>query len=106
MASHLCNRALSLARKPHLHRLSGLAEEVEAHQVALSERAQPADGLDYEVCFGSGDKMKVSIVWDSKEQLDALVQPFGLDGARLLRRQTRPQCLARRRRQRVRRQGR
>ena len=31
----------------------------------------PADGLDYEVCFGSGDKLKVSQVWDTREQLDA-----------------------------------
>jgi hypothetical protein len=23
------------------------------------------------VCFGSGDKMKVSLVWDSKEQFEA-----------------------------------
>ena len=35
------------------------------------ENVSPADGLDYEVCFGSGDKMKVSLVWDSKEQFDA-----------------------------------
>jgi hypothetical protein len=26
----------------------------------------PAKGLDYEICFGSGDKMKVSQVWDSQ----------------------------------------
>ena len=32
------------------------------------ENVSPADGLDYEVCFGSGDKLKVSLVWDSKEQ--------------------------------------
>ena len=38
---------------------------------------QPADGLDYEVCFGSGDKMRVSLVWDTPEQLDAF-------GARLM----------------------
>jgi hypothetical protein len=31
----------------------------------------PADGLNYEVCFGSGDQLKVSQVWDSKEQMDA-----------------------------------
>lgn len=31
----------------------------------------PADGLDYEICFGSGDKLKVSQVWDSQQQLDA-----------------------------------
>jgi hypothetical protein len=30
----------------------------------------PADGLDYEVCFGSEGNLKVSQVWDSKEQLD------------------------------------
>ena len=35
------------------------------------EGISPADGLDYELCFGSGDKMKVSLVWDSKEQFDA-----------------------------------
>jgi hypothetical protein len=30
----------------------------------------PADGLDYELCFGSDD-LKVSQVWDSRDQLDA-----------------------------------
>jgi hypothetical protein len=31
----------------------------------------PADGLDYEVCFGSGDQHRVSQVWDTQEHLDA-----------------------------------
>ena len=35
------------------------------------EGISPANGLDYELCFGSGDQHKVSLVWDSKEQLDA-----------------------------------
>jgi hypothetical protein len=46
----------------------------------------PADGLDYELCFGSGDKMKVSLVWDSKEQFEAFAErltpiltEFGID---------------------------
>ena len=46
----------------------------------------PADGLDYEICFGSGDKLKVSQVWDSQEQLDAfgarlmpILNEFGID---------------------------
>ena len=30
----------------------------------------PADGLDYEICFGSEGNLKVSQVWDSREQLD------------------------------------
>ncbi len=31
----------------------------------------PADGLEYEICYGSGDNLKVSQVWDSQHQLDA-----------------------------------
>ena len=31
----------------------------------------PPDGLDYHVCFGSEDKLRVSEIWDSREQLDA-----------------------------------
>ena len=34
----------------------------------------PADGLDYEICFGSGDNLKVSQVWDSQQQLDAFAK--------------------------------
>jgi hypothetical protein len=31
----------------------------------------PADGLDYELCFGSEGNLKVSQVWDSREQMEA-----------------------------------
>jgi hypothetical protein len=31
----------------------------------------PADGLDYHVCFGSEGKLRVSEIWDTREQLDA-----------------------------------
>jgi hypothetical protein len=34
----------------------------------------PADGLDYELCFGSEGNLKVSQVWDSQEQLDAFAE--------------------------------
>ncbi len=44
------------------------------------------EGLDYELCFGSSDQHKVSLVWDSKEQLDAfaarlmpILGEFGID---------------------------
>ena len=37
----------------------------------------PADGLDYEICYGSGDNLRVSQVWDTQPQLDAF-------GARLM----------------------
>ena len=35
------------------------------------EGAQPAPGLELEVCYGSGDQMKVSLLFDSQENLDA-----------------------------------
>jgi hypothetical protein len=63
------------------------AEQYDAVVQRLTEEGiQPADGLDYEVCFGSGDKMKVSLVWDTPEQMEAfgaLLMPilaeFGID---------------------------
>jgi hypothetical protein len=33
--------------------------------------AFPPAGLDYHVCFGSEGSLRVSEIWDSKEQLDA-----------------------------------
>jgi hypothetical protein len=32
----------------------------------------PADGCDYHVCFGSDGNLKVSEIWDSREQLEAI----------------------------------
>ena len=50
------------------------------------EGISPADGLDYEICFGSGDQHKVSLVWDSMEQMDdfgaklaPILAEFGID---------------------------
>jgi hypothetical protein len=37
----------------------------------------PAEGLDYEICFGSEGHLKVSQVWDTQEHLEAF-------GARLM----------------------
>jgi hypothetical protein len=37
----------------------------------------PADGLDYEICYGSDGNLRVSQVWDTQEQLDEF-------GARLM----------------------
>jgi hypothetical protein len=31
----------------------------------------PPDGLDYHVCFGADGNLRVSEIWDSKEQLEA-----------------------------------
>ncbi len=31
----------------------------------------PPDGLDYHVCFGTEGSLRVSEIWDSREQLDA-----------------------------------
>lgn len=37
----------------------------------------PAEGLDYEICYGPDGNLKVSQVWDTQEQIDAF-------GARLM----------------------
>ena len=34
----------------------------------------PPDGLDYHVCFGSDGTLRVSEIWDSKEQFEAFGQ--------------------------------
>jgi hypothetical protein len=31
----------------------------------------PPDGLDYHLCFGTEGNLKVSEIWDSREQLEA-----------------------------------
>ncbi|MBS1846247.1 MAG: hypothetical protein JST53_17690, partial [Actinobacteria bacterium] len=31
----------------------------------------PPDGLDYHVCFGTEGSLRVSEIWDSREQLEA-----------------------------------
>jgi hypothetical protein len=38
------------------------------------EGVSPADGLDYEICFGSEGNLKVSLVWDTQEQFEAFGQ--------------------------------
>ena len=46
----------------------------------------PAEGLEYEICFGDDGNLKVSQVWDTKEHMDAfgqrlmpILQEFGID---------------------------
>jgi hypothetical protein len=46
----------------------------------------PAEGLEYEICFGSEGKLKVSQVWDTREHMDAfgqrlmpILQEYGID---------------------------
>ena len=34
----------------------------------------PPDGLEYHVCFGSDGDLRVSEIWDSKEQFEAFGQ--------------------------------
>jgi hypothetical protein len=46
------------------------AEQYEAVGNQLQE-SWPPEGLELHVCFGSGDQLKVSEVWESREKLDA-----------------------------------
>jgi hypothetical protein len=43
----------------------------EAVRRLTDEGVFPAEGLDYEICFGSDGNLKVSQVWDTQEQLEA-----------------------------------
>jgi hypothetical protein len=63
------------------------AEQYDAVVTRLTaEGIQPAEGLEFEVCFGTGDDMKVSMVWDTPEQFEAfgarlmpILDEFGID---------------------------
>ena len=51
------------------------AEQYDAVSAKVQETTQwPPDGMQLHVCFGSGDSMRVSEVWDSREQLEAFGQ--------------------------------
>ena len=52
----------------------------------VEEAGFPPDGLDYHVCFGSGDNLTVSEIWDSREQFEAwgeklmpVLKEFGIE---------------------------
>ena len=49
------------------------AEKYDASTSALEEAgvAFPPEGLDYHVCFGSDGNLRVSEIWDSREQFEA-----------------------------------
>ena len=52
--------------------LSMTAEQYDAIVARLYEEGiHPAPGLELEVCFGSGDQMKVSLLFDSQEEFEA-----------------------------------
>lgn len=43
----------------------------EADQRLREAGAWPPDGMDYHVCFGDDGDLRVSEIWDSREQLEA-----------------------------------
>ena len=49
------------------------AEKYDETQQLIEEAAGewPPDGLEYHVAFSSGDDIRVSEIWDSKEQFEA-----------------------------------
>ena len=67
--------------------ISPTADQYDAIVARLyKEGIHPADGLELEVCFGSGDQMKVSILFDSMaaferfgERLQPILQELGMD---------------------------
>ena len=55
------------------HPASLTAEQYDASTAKLEEAGVefPPEGLDYHVCFGSDGNLKVSEIWDSREQFEA-----------------------------------
>jgi hypothetical protein len=48
------------------------AEQYDESARRLTESGDfPPDGMDYHVCFGTEGNLRVSEIWDSREQLDA-----------------------------------
>ena len=48
------------------------AEQYDESIRRLQEKGDfPPDGMDYHVCFGSEGNLRVSEIWDSREQLQA-----------------------------------
>ena len=48
------------------------AEQYEQVSQKIESTTQwPADGLQLHVCFGSGDQLRVSEVWESREKMEA-----------------------------------
>ena len=48
------------------------AEKYDATLPRIEEAGEwPPDGLDYHVCFGSEGNLRVSEIWDSREQFEA-----------------------------------
>jgi hypothetical protein len=57
----------------HFTPTSMTAEQYDEAVRRLKESAGgfPAEGMDYHVCFGTEGNLRVSEIWDSREQLDA-----------------------------------
>jgi hypothetical protein len=48
------------------------AEQYESVRKKLESTNQwPADGVEVHVCFGSGDTLRVSEIWESREKMEA-----------------------------------
>ena len=47
------------------------AERYDESHPKVEEAGFPPDGLDYHVCFGSPENLRVSEIWDSREQFEA-----------------------------------
>ena len=39
-----------------------------------AKSVHPADGLELEFCYGTGDQMRVSVLFDTPEQLESFAQ--------------------------------
>ena len=51
--------------------MSSATYDATIRRIEDAEGAWPPEGLDYHICFGSDGNLRVSEIWDSREQFEA-----------------------------------
>jgi hypothetical protein len=74
-----CTRARRIAIMSLVVRFSPTNLTAEKYDESIRRHAEagvalPPDGMDLHVCFGSNGNLRVSEIWDSRDQLDAYGQ--------------------------------
>ena len=62
---------MSIVVRFHPSSLTAETYDESTRKLEEADVAWPPEGLDYHVCFGSDGDLRVSEIWDSREQFEA-----------------------------------
>jgi hypothetical protein len=65
------DRAMSIVVRFHPTAMTAAKYDEAVRRHEETGVAFPPDGMDYHICFGSDGDLRVSEIWDSREQLEA-----------------------------------